>query len=380
MTRNGYAFLAMTGACEGAEYSTLYGGGTFDSFADHPRQSITAGGYTSTAAGRYQILARTWDDFIRDRGPRKFDQQGQDECALWLIDRRGATADMEAGRLEAAILKCGKEWASFPGSPYGQKTRALQFCLEHYLANGGQLSTQTAAPIDDRSTQASPADVSRIGGADNSNSVTQGTQMPIAAIISLFGSVLADLIPQLTAIFKPKGEVAQRNTALAQTAIDTILKVTGQPNVQAAIEQMQADAAVKTNVTQALVTHPDIMPFVEVGGGVAAARESDLKVMTADKPFWKTSAVFWVSVMLVPMVLWYVGSSIVGGVDIPVDWPWYGQILLKLFGTGWSADARAGLANLVVGLVLGGICGVYFGVSVTQAKQAVPPSTNNTGA
>ena len=40
-----------------------------------------------------------------------------------------------------------------------------------------------------------------------------------------------------------------------------------------------------------------------------------------------------------------------------------------MFGTAWDAGAKVGLANLVVGMILGGVVGVYFGVSVTQAKQ-----------
>jgi muramidase (phage lysozyme) len=161
MTPNKTAFLSMTAACEGADgYNTLYGGGTFDAPpSKHPRRKISAGGYTSTAAGAPQILAGTWDDFCKDRGA-PVRPAGQDECALWLIDRRGATADVDAGRLEHAIAKCGKEWASFPGSPYGQRTRSMDFCRQHYLAAGGSLAdeieTQPAAPIEDRSTPIPP--------------------------------------------------------------------------------------------------------------------------------------------------------------------------------------------------------------------------------
>lgn len=139
MDSNLSAFLAMIGACEGAGYKTLYGGSYFDSFDDHPRQVIKAGGYTSSAAGKYQILARTWDDFIAAKGPHKFDEAGQDACAEWLIERRGALDDVLAGRVERAIAKCGNEWASFPGSPYGQPTRAFSFCLQRYFKNGGTL-------------------------------------------------------------------------------------------------------------------------------------------------------------------------------------------------------------------------------------------------
>ena len=56
------AFLDLIAFAEGADYTTIYGNRKFSSFADHPRRTITAGGNTSNAAGRYQFLASTWDE------------------------------------------------------------------------------------------------------------------------------------------------------------------------------------------------------------------------------------------------------------------------------------------------------------------------------
>jgi len=142
---NVQAFLRAIRLGEGTSgpngYQTLFGGGTFDSFADHPRIKVTArlGGrpITSTAAGAYQILAGTWDDFIRAVGPRDFSPASQDECAIWLISRRRALDDVRAGRIEAAIAKCAKEWASLPGSPYGQPVVSLAAVKSVYEQNGG---------------------------------------------------------------------------------------------------------------------------------------------------------------------------------------------------------------------------------------------------
>jgi len=127
------AFLALIRRCEGAGYNTLFGGGTFAGWADHPRQKVTrmAGGraLTSSAAGAYQFLARTWDDCVTATGLTDFSPASQDIAALWLIDRREALGDVIAGEWLAAIGKCNKEWASLPGSPYGQPTRSMEFCL-----------------------------------------------------------------------------------------------------------------------------------------------------------------------------------------------------------------------------------------------------------
>lgn len=141
--RNVRAFLMMIRTGEGTAgsngYRTLFGGQLFDGFEDHPRITVTAGGYTSTAAGAYQILSRTWDGL----GLADFTPASQDVAAVMLIKRRGALADVIAGRIEQAVAKCAKEWASLPGSPYGQPTITLSRAAAVYAQWGGQLE-QTA--------------------------------------------------------------------------------------------------------------------------------------------------------------------------------------------------------------------------------------------
>lgn len=129
------AFLSLIRKTEGAGYSTLFGGGTFNGWADHPRQKITKplGGrsLTSTAAGAYQFLARTWDECAASCGLKDFSPASQDIAAIFLIDRREALEDVIDGDWRIAIAKCNKEWASLPGSPYGQPTKPLDYCLAY---------------------------------------------------------------------------------------------------------------------------------------------------------------------------------------------------------------------------------------------------------
>jgi muramidase (phage lysozyme) len=142
------AFLAMIRYAEGTSgangYRMLFGGGLFDSFEDHPRQAVTArlGGslITSTAAGAYQILARTWDDVRRVLSLPDFSPESQDKAAAFLIRRRGALADVYAGRFDEAVKKCSQEWASLPGSPYGQPVKSLSDVRRVYVASGGQIT------------------------------------------------------------------------------------------------------------------------------------------------------------------------------------------------------------------------------------------------
>lgn len=210
------------------------------------------------------------------------------------------------------------------------------------------------------------------------------TIMGPLAILSMFAPVLKELIPQISSILKPNSEVANRNVALAETLVGTIVKTAGAANMQEAVEKMQSSPEVKQAVQKAVVTEPIVMAtlqITEVGGGIAGARQADLAMVSQDKPFYKTSAVFWMSVILIPMVYWLVGSIIVGGGAQRVAnvAGTYGDkasmwliFFLSLFGDGWTGEARSGAFNLVIGLVLGGICGVYYGISVTQQRQQQP--------
>jgi muramidase (phage lysozyme) len=134
------AFLDMIGASEGAGYDTLYGGGSFASYADHPRLKVSAGGITSTAAGRYQFLARTWDDVAPRIGAPDFSPYWQDAAAVYLISRRGALDDVIAGRFADAVAKVSQEWASLPGAGYGQHENALASLAQVYVDAGGTIA------------------------------------------------------------------------------------------------------------------------------------------------------------------------------------------------------------------------------------------------
>lgn len=139
------AFLRMIRYAEGTAsangYRMLFGGKLFEGYADHPRIPVTAtlGGQriTSTAAGAYQFLARTWDDIKRTAGVSDFSPASQDRAAAALIRRRGALADVYAGRFEEAVRKCAREWASLPGSPYGQPVKTMGQVKTAYQGAGG---------------------------------------------------------------------------------------------------------------------------------------------------------------------------------------------------------------------------------------------------
>jgi muramidase (phage lysozyme) len=138
------AFLIMIQYAEGTygtnAYRTLYGGQLFSSYAQHPNIMVTKGGTTSTAAGAYQILYRTWVSVYQDLGLPDFSPASQDKAAVELIRRRGALEDVLAGRFSEAIYKCRKEWASLPDAGYGQHERSLISLAQVYQYAGGQMA------------------------------------------------------------------------------------------------------------------------------------------------------------------------------------------------------------------------------------------------
>lgn len=157
MTKNEKAFLDMIAACElGYDmmarsdngYNILVGSRvnmifTFSSYHRHPGVLIDIdgkpGGLESTAAGRYQLLSRCWKPYCDLLGISDFSPASQDKIALQQIKECGAMPLINAGDVPAAIARVNRIWASLPGSPYGQHTHPLNFCLKAYTDAGGDL-------------------------------------------------------------------------------------------------------------------------------------------------------------------------------------------------------------------------------------------------
>lgn len=149
MEKNLSAYLDMIAYSEGTAgpqgYSTLFGGGHFVSYADHPRQFFSFTDKTgkvnkTSAAGRYQFLARTWDDLRAKLGLTDFGPAAQDAAAIELIRQRGALNDVKAGRIADAVAKCAPIWASLPGAGYNQPERKLSALVASYTNAGGELA------------------------------------------------------------------------------------------------------------------------------------------------------------------------------------------------------------------------------------------------
>lgn len=111
----------------------------FTSYADHPRKSVLIRpGLWSTAAGRYQILARYFDVYKTQLRLPDFGRTSQDAIAIQMIGECHALDDIDAGNIESAVTKCRSRWASFPGSNYpGQHMNGMDQLIAAYKAAGG---------------------------------------------------------------------------------------------------------------------------------------------------------------------------------------------------------------------------------------------------
>lgn len=113
------------GTCGQDGYNTGYAYHCFRTCSSHPDHVWSGGGYSSSAAGRYQFLTKTWRSLDRDGfGPAE-----QDRGAMDLVERRGVKIPegrpMTSTEFVNALKKMSYEWASLPYSPYGQPRRSL---------------------------------------------------------------------------------------------------------------------------------------------------------------------------------------------------------------------------------------------------------------
>ena len=145
------AFLDMLAWSEGTDngrqttknhgYDVIVGGSLFTSYVDHPRKLVTLNPkLKSTAAGRYQLLARYWDAYRKQLGLNDFSPTNQDAVALQQIKERGALPLIDRGDIRQAIDRCSNIWASLPGAGYGQFEHKADALIAKFKAAGGKVN------------------------------------------------------------------------------------------------------------------------------------------------------------------------------------------------------------------------------------------------
>jgi muramidase (phage lysozyme) len=312
---NVVAFLRMLRHGEGTAgedgYRIVFGGrrfvgkdgiiGTVDDFADHPRGAITATlkgtPITSTAAGAYQFLSRTWDGLVKQYGFADFSPKNQDLGAVALIKGRKALDDVIAGRFEQAVLKCNKEWASLPGSPYGQPVVTMARARQEYEQAGGTYAQAPAAqPLFHLGPE--PAE-----GAPANPFFKEPTMLPLTPFLTAALPALIELVPKLGAMFGSGSAMSERNLKAAELVVTAAKDAIGAHNEQELVEALRADPAAAELVRKGI--EGVWFQLEEVGGGIAAAREqADKYVQPGAVGFWHNPA-FWISgfLLLMPFLL-----------------------------------------------------------------------------
>jgi muramidase (phage lysozyme) len=142
ISRRQCALLSTIAYAEGTRdrYDIIFSFATFSSYADHPRRVMCSSGYCSDAAGRYQFLSTTWDWVAPKLGLRDFTPASQDRAGLWLVSYRGVS-NIDAidtyAEFADAMYALNREWASLPGSPYGQPTHSTSSLWQVYRSFAG---------------------------------------------------------------------------------------------------------------------------------------------------------------------------------------------------------------------------------------------------
>jgi hypothetical protein len=176
--------------------------------------------------------------------------------------------------------------------------------------------------------------------------------VPIAGLALALLPELIAAIPKVGKLFSSGSEVSQRNTAVVETVLDVVTSATKSVNAQAAIEAIKADPAVKQVAAQAI--EDNWFRLTEAGGGgIEGARKVDAAFVASGEPVWKSPS-FIVAIALLPLVYMVVGA------------------IVGLFGSPFSEDVRAAIANGIVGLILGGLIGYYYGQTTTRNRTPSP--------
>lgn len=123
-------------------YDVIVGGELFTSFKDHPNKAVSLPklGIKSTAAGRYQILARYYKAYKASLNLVDFGPVSQDMIAIQMIKEQKALKLIAEGHFEEAVAACSNIWASLPGAGYGQHENKMEILKAKYIEFGGKLN------------------------------------------------------------------------------------------------------------------------------------------------------------------------------------------------------------------------------------------------
>lgn len=319
---NVQAFLHMIRLGEGTNdprgYQRLFGGGNFKQWtreesANHPNILVTkkSGGkdIKSTAAGAYQFLYRTWSALVKQYGFTDFLPPSQDEGAVALIVGRKAIDDVIAGRFVDAVNKCNKEWASLPGSPYGQPTVTMERALAEFVKYGGNPIPQP------RTRQQVAASITNpLQPSPDSIQLNETEAPEMAPFIAAALPSLIQAAPDLIRIFGD-GPMAERNAKAAEKVVEIAKDVTASTSSEEAVNKIETDPA----MAEAFRAQAR-QDFLEIEAIADKRVEAARQFNSQEEPLIKTSwgaikFVHVISILVVLAALLAIGYIIVTSTD-----------------------------------------------------------------
>lgn len=146
---------AIAAAESNGSWNTIYGGGTFDDYSAHPRQyvPITSGpnkGRKSSAAGKFQILASTYDRVAPLLGITDFTPESQEKIAWYLANEaygdglEGALKSGDPAKLAQVGKKLSGVWTSLPS---GIETAGTANQFAEGVAAGNKMASPSKSDL-----------------------------------------------------------------------------------------------------------------------------------------------------------------------------------------------------------------------------------------
>lgn len=175
----------------------------------------------------------------------------------------------------------------------------------------------------------------------------QPKEQPMAPFVAAVLPSLIDLVPKLGRLFSSGSETSERNVKAAEIVVAAAKEAIGARNEQELLETIKADPSAAATVKKAI--EDQWFKLEEIGGGVQAARVADAQFTTGTARPWHSPSL-WIALAMLPMVYAVVGSV--------VGW----------WGTPFSEDVRSAIANGVIGVVMGGLMGYYFGQTTSRNR------------
>lgn len=191
-----------------------------------------------------------------------------------------------------------------------------------------------------------PASVPEVGDFPTMQPVAAlHVEQTMAPIVAALMPSLISAIPEIAKLFG-SGPRTDKTAAIAQKVAETVIAATNTPNLQAAVETVQADPQMRAQATEAV--QAIWYELQEIGGGISAAREFSAKTAADGASFIRMPA-FWISLALLPLLYGTVYAVLTGG-------------------DGFTSELRAAIASSVVTGVLGAVAGFWLGSSFTTSR------------